>query len=177
MGATLYCPATRPRLADDIVRRAAQGVVAIVVCLEDSVADHDLDGAERNAVAQLRELGRRGRAAADDLRPGARTVEQVPMLVAALGDHAHVLTGFVVPKFNQHNGAAFLDAVVAAGISIGRRLLVMPVLESSELSYVETRAEGLLATRRLLDKYRELRSRGPRRGHRPVGRVRAAAGA
>ncbi len=154
MGATLYCPATRPRLADDIARRAAQGVVAVVVCLEDSVADHDLDGAERNAVTQLRELARRG-VPLPMIFVRVRTVDQVPMLAAALGDDAHVLTGFVVPKFSQHNGGAYLDAVVDAGASIGRRLLVMPVLESSELSYVETRAEGLLATRRLLDKYRE----------------------
>src|SRR5947209_158081 len=39
LGATLYCPATRPRLAHDIQRRAAAGVVSVVVCLEDAVPD------------------------------------------------------------------------------------------------------------------------------------------
>ncbi|MDT4950920.1 MAG: hypothetical protein QOJ37_3515, partial [Pseudonocardiales bacterium] len=37
-----------------------------------------------------------------------------------------------------------------------RRLLAMPVLESTEMGYVETRTSSLLGTRRLLEKYREL---------------------
>ncbi len=155
LGATLYCPATRPRLAGDIRRRAAQGVVSMVVCLEDSVADHDLHGAERNAVAQLRELGGRADASLPLVFVRVRTVAQIPMLVEQLGEHAHVLTGFVVPKFGEHNGSAFLEAVVSASAAIGRRLLMMPVLESPEMGYVETRAAALLATRALLDKYRE----------------------
>lgn len=154
LGATLYCPATRPQLANDIVRRGARGVVSIVVCLEDSVADHDLLAAERNAVAQLRQLGRSGQSV-PMIFVRVRSVDQIPMIVDALGDQVHVLSGFVVPKFNQHNGNAYLDAVVGAGASVGRRLLVMPVLESAELSYVESRPAELLATRLLLDKYRE----------------------
>jgi citrate lyase beta subunit len=154
LGATLYCPATRPQLATDIVRRAAQGVVTVVVCLEDSVPDAELAAAERNTVAQLRRLGE---------SPGAlpmifvrvRCVEQIPMLVRALGEHVGVLTGFVVPKFGGHNGAAYLDEVVAAGDRVGRRLLVMPVLESPEIGYVETRLSSLIAARDLLDKYRD----------------------
>src|SRR5439155_26558245 len=63
LGATLYCPATRPQLARDIARRAAHGVVSLVVCLEDSVPDAELATAELNAVTQLRELSRSGAAA------------------------------------------------------------------------------------------------------------------
>jgi citrate lyase beta subunit len=84
-----------------------------------------------------------------------RTADQIPMLVRELGEHARVLTGFVVPKFAEDTGAPFLEAVVAAGETIGRRLLVMPVLESPEMGYLESRISSLLAARRLLDKYRE----------------------
>ena len=153
LGATLYCPATRPQLAADIRRRAAEGVVSVVVCLEDSVADADLADAERNAITQLKELG-----SSDGPVPmvfvRVRKVEQVPMLLAALGEQVGVLTGFVIPKFSEENGSAYLDEVVAASDALGRRLLVMPVLESSELSFVETRVSSLLGARRLLDKYR-----------------------
>jgi citrate lyase beta subunit len=154
LGATLYCPATRPQLARDIARRAAAGVVSMVVCLEDSVPDGELHRAERNAVAQLRELARSG-AARPLLFVRVRSVEQIPMLVAALGEHVDVLTGFVVPKFGEENGAAYLDEVVAASQAVGRRLLVMPVLETAEIAYVESRISALHAARRLVDKYRE----------------------
>lgn len=154
LGATLYCPATRPELARDIVRRAAHGVLTIVVCLEDSVPDAELTAAEANTLTQLRRLG-----AAPEPLPmifvRVRRVEQIPMLVDGLGEHVGVLTGFVVPKFGEETGAAYLDAVTAASDRIGRRLLVMPVLESLDIGYVETRVSSLLGARRLVDKYRE----------------------
>ncbi|WP_395296331.1 HpcH/HpaI aldolase/citrate lyase family protein [Kitasatospora hibisci] len=53
LGATLYSPATRPSLKADIRKQAARGVVSMVLCLEDSIADHEVAGAEANLVAQL----------------------------------------------------------------------------------------------------------------------------
>ncbi len=155
MGATLYCPATRPQLAADIVRRAATGVTSMVVCLEDSVADGELAAAELNAVEQLARLH-----GADVALPllfvRVRRPDQIPMIVDGLGERSAVLDGFVLPKFTELNGADYLDAVSAAGESRGRRLLAMPVLESPEYSHAESRATSLLAARRLLDKYRHL---------------------
>ena len=63
LGATLYSPATRPKLADDIARRAGEGATSMVVCLEDSIPDHALLEGERNAVAQLRHYATPGRTA------------------------------------------------------------------------------------------------------------------
>jgi citrate lyase beta subunit len=154
LGATLYCPATRPRLADDIARRAAQGVVTMVVCLEDSVPDAELAAAERNIVEQLRQLAESA-APAPMIFVRVRGPEQIPMLVDALGPHVGAVTGFVVPKFTEDNGLAYLDEIAAASERIGRRLLVMPVLESVDIGYVESRTSSLLAARQLLDKYRE----------------------
>ena len=154
LGATLYCPATRPRLAQDIVRRAARGVVTVVVCLEDSVPDSQLEAAEHNTVHQLRELSESGaRRPLIFLR--VRSVEQIRKLVDGLGRHVDVLTGFVVPKFGEETGTAYFDEVLAAGERSGRPLLVMPVLESREVSYVESRINSLLAARQIVDKYRD----------------------
>jgi len=155
LGATLYCPATRPRLAHDIVRRAALGVAALVVCLEDSVRDCDLAAAELNAVAQLREAAATG-ADLPLIFVRVRNAAQIPMLVAGLGEHAGVLTGFVVPKFTEESGGAYFDEVIAAGEVLGRRLLVMPVLESPDLAFVESRLASLAGARQLIDKYRDL---------------------
>jgi citrate lyase beta subunit len=153
LGATLYCPATRPQLAQDIRRRAAGGVISFVVCLEDAVADADVTVAESNAIAQLKAL------AADEDRPlvfvRVRGVEQIALLVEGLGQDADVLAGFVLPKFTEECGAAYLEAVAVASAALGRRLWAMPVLEGPEIAFVETRQPSLLAARRLVDKYRE----------------------
>jgi citrate lyase beta subunit len=154
LGATLYSPANRPNLADDIARRAAQGVVSMVACLEDAVADAELALAERNVLAQLRSYAAR-QADGPLVFVRVRAPEQIPMVTAGLDGYPPVLTGFVVPKFGDECGAAYLDAVATESARIGRRLLVMPVLETRDVMHAETRLGALLGVRRLLDKYRE----------------------
>jgi citrate lyase beta subunit len=155
LGATLYTPATRPALAADVAKRGAQGLMSCVVCLEDAVADDDLSAAERNAVEQLRVLGDNERS-----KPlifvRVRAAEQIPMIVDGLGEHAGLLTGFVLPKFTQVSGKAYLQAIAEASASSGRRLLAMPVLESREFMYAEQRISELMGVRELLDAYRDL---------------------
>src|SRR3954452_8853851 len=56
LGATLYCPATRPNLAEDMGGRAAAGAVTAVACLQDAVPAGHLVDAEHTAAAQLRRL-------------------------------------------------------------------------------------------------------------------------
>jgi citrate lyase beta subunit len=153
LGATLYSPATRPKLANDIARRAAHGGTSMVVCLEDSIPDDALDTAERNAVAQLRHYaGTRPNGPLIFIR--VRSPEQIPMLIDALGEGLDVLTGFVLPKFTDVNGAAYLDAVAGASACIGRTLFAMPVLESPEIGAAESRTATLVAVRTLLQRYR-----------------------
>lgn len=154
LGATLYSPASRPTLAGDIATRAAAGVVSHVICLEDAVADVELAAAEQNVLAQLRAYAQTG-ACGPLLFVRVRAPEQIPMIIAGLGEQARILTGFVVPKFTDDCGTDYLDAVVDASARIGRRLFVMPVLESQEIIFAESRLATLLGVRRLLDKYRE----------------------
>ncbi len=59
LGATLYSPATRPRLADDVVKLAGRGVVSMVLCLEDSIDDSEVTAAEENLVRQFADLDTR----------------------------------------------------------------------------------------------------------------------
>jgi len=156
LGATLYMPATRPRLAEDLGRQAAAGVLSTVVCLEDAIADADLPGAEVNLVEQLTRY-----ATTHDDGDGplvfvrVRRAEQITDLVARLGDHVGILSGFVLPKFTETSGADHLDAMSDAAAASGRRLLAMPVIESPEIIHRETRQDALLGVQRLLDKDRD----------------------
>ncbi|GHJ37914.1 hypothetical protein Sm713_35230 [Streptomyces sp. TS71-3] len=56
LGATLYSPATRPRLAEDILKQTRHGVISMVLCLEDSIDDAEVDAAEENVIRQLIQL-------------------------------------------------------------------------------------------------------------------------
>ena len=157
LGATLYSPATRPRLADDIVKQAERGVVSMVLCLEDSIDDRDVVAGEANLVRQFAELaGRPGGAEGLPLLfIRVRTPGQITDLVERLGGTVTLLSGFVLPKFTEESGVPFLEALARAEAACGRRLFAMPVLESPQLLHLESRVETLSGISRVVDKYRE----------------------
>jgi citrate lyase beta subunit len=155
LGATLYSPATRPRLAEDVVKQAARGVVSMVLCLEDSIDDAEVVGAEANLVRQFAELAALDEAALPLLFIRVRTPEQIPDLARRLGPAVRLLSGFVLPKFTEERGIPFLEGLSEAEAASGRRLFAMPVLESPELLHLETRAAALDGIFRTVDKYRD----------------------
>ncbi|PKW07567.1 Citrate lyase beta subunit [Streptomyces sp. 1222.5] len=155
LGATLYSPATRPRLADDIVKQAANGVVSMVLCLEDSIDDADVVAGEENLVRQFADLASRPGVEPPLLFIRVRTPEQIPDLVRRLGATVRLLSGFVLPKFTEERGIPFLEALTTAESAGGHRLFAMPVLESPELLYRESRVDTLEGISRAVDKYRD----------------------
>jgi citrate lyase beta subunit len=155
LGATLYSPATRPRLADDVLKQAGRGVVSMVLCLEDSIDDADVGPGEENLVRQLTALDELPDADLPLLFIRVRTPEQIPDLVRRLGPAVRQLSGFVLPKFTEERGIPFLEALATAEAESGRRLFAMPVLESPELLYRESRVETLEGISRAIDKYRD----------------------
>ncbi|MFF4387123.1 MULTISPECIES: HpcH/HpaI aldolase/citrate lyase family protein [unclassified Streptomyces] len=155
LGATLYSPATRPTLAADIRKQAGRGVVSMVLCLEDSISDGDVAGAEENLVRHFCELDVDG-AELPLLFIRVRTPEQIPDLVRRLGGSVRRLAGFVLPKFDENRGLAFLEAVAEAEAVSGLpRLYAMPVLETPGLLHLETRVEALAGISRTVNSHRE----------------------
>ncbi|MER6443134.1 MULTISPECIES: HpcH/HpaI aldolase/citrate lyase family protein [unclassified Streptomyces] len=155
LGATLYSPATRPQLADDVLKQAARGVVSMVLCLEDSIDDSEVVAAEQNLVRQFADLAARPAAELPLLFVRVREPEQIPDLVRRFGASVRLLSGFVLPKFTEERGVPFLEALTAAEAASGRRLFAMPVLESPCLLYLESRRETLAGISRVVDKYRD----------------------
>ncbi|MFF4419735.1 HpcH/HpaI aldolase/citrate lyase family protein [Streptomyces sp. NPDC001549] len=155
LGATLYSPATRPTLAADIRKQAGRGVVSMVLCLEDSISDGDVTGAEENLVRHFSELDADA-AELPLLFIRVRTPEQIPDLVRRLGGSVRRLAGFVLPKFDENRGIAFLEAVAEAEAVGGlSRLYAMPVLETPDLLHLETRVEALAGISRTVNSHRE----------------------
>ncbi|MET7789837.1 HpcH/HpaI aldolase/citrate lyase family protein [Streptomyces sp900116325] len=154
LGATLYSPATRPRLADDIIKQAGRGVVSMVLCLEDSIDDSEVTEAEENLVRQFTDLAARG-VEVPLLFIRVREPEQITDLVNRLGGSARLLSGFVLPKFTEERGVPFMEALTKAETAMSRRLFAMPVLESPELLHLESRGETLRGIARTVDRYRD----------------------
>ncbi|UDY23236.1 HpcH/HpaI aldolase/citrate lyase family protein [Nocardioides sp. Kera G14] len=154
LGATLYSPATRPRLVDDLVRSRARGVVSSVVCLEDSIRDADVESALTHLVTVLSAFaGRADEAPLVFVR--VRSPEQIDHITRELGDSADALVGFVLPKFAEDSGGDYLRAVECASERLSRRLWAMPVIETPEVMYAESRSEALGGIARVLRHHRD----------------------
>ena len=152
LGATLYTPGTRADYASRISALVGLGVTSTVLCLEDAISDADVPAAERNVAAQLTALHQAG-TATPLMFVRVRHPDQVRSLVKEVGDAAAVLTGFVFPKFTAAAGAEFFEVLAEARGDTGLPLYGMPVLESPEITYSESRASELLAVRALLIKH------------------------
>ncbi|MEU9487657.1 HpcH/HpaI aldolase/citrate lyase family protein [Streptomyces decoyicus] len=157
LGATLYSPATRPRLAADVRKQAGLGVKSMVLCLEDSISDGDVEAGEENLVRQLGLLDEAAAAGSDLplLFIRVRAPGQIPDLVRRMGAAVHRVSGFVLPKFTEERGVPFLEALTTAESDCARRLYAMPVLESPQLLHLESRAETLRGIAETVDKYRD----------------------
>ncbi|WP_104086822.1 HpcH/HpaI aldolase/citrate lyase family protein [Arthrobacter sp. GMC3] len=161
LGGTLYTPANRADLVKDVLRQRDLGCASMVLCLEDSIPDADVPAAESNVVQALSRLSEH-----DGDLPllfvRVRTPEQMLSVSRRAGHSLSILTGFVIPKFDNETGAgaAFLDALhtiqAEQGLDgTGRRLRIMPILESPAVIHLETRAQALTNIHELLRANRE----------------------
>lgn len=159
IGATLYMPGNTNR---EICRLIAEfkipGLISTVLCLEDSIDDRDVAGAEKNLALQLGTLlalKDRG-LSLPYIFVRVRNVRQFKRFTRILGPSLHVLTGFVFPKFDLFNGPKYFEHLAQTNRLFGVTLYGMPIIESPGLINLETRAEQLLSVKNLLDSYREL---------------------
>lgn len=154
LGATLYVPATKDGLATAVRRQAAAGARAMVIDLEDAIADDSVDSALTTTQQTLQDLH-------DDppdslIFVRVRSAAHIEQLAGDLGPAISAVSGFVLPKFSVTEGRGYLKAVAAAAQNSTHPLYGMPVLETPRVLYRESREAELVGIRELLDEYREL---------------------
>lgn len=126
----------------------------MVIDLEDAIADHDVELAMSNLATVLDDLALR-----DERVPmlfvRVRRAEQIDELVGRLAAGVGVLSGFVLPKFTATDGGDHLDRIGAASTRIGRVLYAMPIIESTSVLHLESRAYALETIRQVLARHRD----------------------
>ncbi len=159
LGATLYMPATRTSIAQDLLDRKFPGLSSMVIDLEDSVGDEELHKAEAQLLHHIDTLNQaleRRAFSMDDLPLifiRVRDPLQFRRISSELGNAQQVLTGYVFPKFSSQTGAQFLEILEAINQDFGV-LYGMPILESSDILFKESRMDALMKIKALLDSYK-----------------------
>ncbi|WP_445492987.1 HpcH/HpaI aldolase/citrate lyase family protein [Niallia sp. 03133] len=161
LASTLYMPATRPNIYYDLLIKKHAALTSMVICLEDSIGDHEVELAEKKLVEELAKIK-------DGLEKGAvikkelplifiriRSVDQFLRIMEALEQYMDLLTGIVIPKFDASIGSIILKELESYN-NRGHVLYAMPILETKKIIEKETRMTELLSIKEVLDQYKHL---------------------
>ena len=162
LGATLYMPGKK-NILNSIKEKKLIGLTSMVMCFEDATAEEDLPIAENNVLEILEKLS-------VDLENETinqndiplfflrvRTIEQFKNFTDRLTKkHLKILTGFVFPKFTTKNGYLYLSHLRELNNKFQELIYGMPILESAEIAFKETRSYELTGIKNLLMPYKDL---------------------
>ena len=156
VGGLLYMPAFQDNVVQKIKSKKITGLTSVAFCLEDAIRDEALEEAERKLSCILAELrpvyaNESGKGRNPLLFVRVRTPEHMRYISDLLGENENLLTGYILPKFDLTNGAAYMNAIRDINEKHEESLYVMPVLESSMIADNATRLSVLKQIRDLLD--------------------------
>ncbi|MCS1394346.1 HpcH/HpaI aldolase/citrate lyase family protein [Lysinibacillus boronitolerans] len=160
LGATLYMPASMPTIVSLIRLQKYKQLTSLVIDLEDAVGDAELVDCEAKLIEDISELYalyQQKQLLLQELPllfVRVRHVEQFQKLTTALGKKQEILTGYVFPKFTAEQGARYFELLEQTILENDLILYGMPILESREVLYKESRLEALLNIKAVLHQYR-----------------------
>lgn len=149
LGATLYIPGSMPNITTKLTNIHLKNLTNTIICLEDSIADFELIEAENNVIHELRlidqgfEKGVNLEQELPLLFLRIRNVEQLQKLAEQLGHTIGLFTGIVFPKCTAANAERFLACLRTINLHYSTNLYALPILETKEIIYSETREQEL----------------------------------
>ncbi len=162
LGATLYMPGTK-EVVDKILNKQLTDLTSMVMCFEDAIMEEEVITAENNVIKHLTMISEaigNGSISIDDIPLTflrVRTTEQFRSFAERLNPElAHVLSGFVFPKFYSYNANEYLHILEDLNKDLGVRLYGMPILEGHAIAMIETRLNELNQLRDILKPYKDL---------------------
>lgn len=162
VGANLYMNGLMD-IYKKIKEKALGNCTTVTVCFEDAISESKVPLAEKEFIESLRNLAR-------DAEDGEISYNDIPLIFIRVRnniqfkslttkfnhDIARLITGFVFPKFTMENGEDYLEHSLYISNKLNEKFYVMPILESKNIIYKESRVEALIGIRELLSKYKDI---------------------
>ena len=162
IGSNLYMNALMD-IYNNIKLKKIKDITTITICFEDSIKEGDVAKGEINVLSALEALNR-------DLEIGELNEELMPLIFIRVRsnyqfikfssrlskEQLRLITGFIFPKFNKLNGLQYLEHLNRISNEYNDKIYGMPILESEEIIFKETRMKEILYLRNLIDEYKDL---------------------
>jgi len=149
LGAVLYMPGSMPNFSSKLTNKNLENLTTLFIDLEDAVSDSQLVEAENNVTQELKLLERSVNDGDIDVNQlpllflRIRNVQQLQELARQLGGTLGLLTGIVFPKCTSANALGFFNCLKEINREESIYLYALPILETKEIIYAETREQEL----------------------------------
>ena len=151
VGGLLYMPATRSKIAEEIIHKTNENFNSICLDLEDAVGVESVKEAEYTLINTIKKINKA-------IKNNQLTYDELPLIFVRVRrpqqlynikrklttEELNVLTGFNFPKLDKSNIVEYLKAFNFVKKNVKTPLYFMPILESQSIMNKETRLEELL---------------------------------
>jgi citrate lyase beta subunit len=157
VGSLLYVPALNYKAISKVINKGIPGVMSIAFCLEDSIDDSSVDVAESKVIETFLTLSQDEANEANEANDTplyfirTRSPQQMLTIAALLEDSIKALCGFILPKFGTENAEEYFRVLSHINANSPREIFVMPILETKEIAYIESRAQTIEYLRGVMD--------------------------
>lgn len=159
VGALLYSPANNNTIVQSLIDEKFEHPFSLALCLEDTIPDDRVEAAEEKLILSLSELIEK-KQQKDFYLPKifirVREPQQITKLTKKLGNALEILTGFIIPKFDQSNADTYIEEIKAVNNISKSPIYIMPIFESLTLIPLVTRYEILYSLKAKLDRIKDL---------------------
>jgi len=158
IGANMYMPATMDNVLDKLMNDDFHSVGAITLCMEDAIPAADVEKAEQCTLELLKDLHELKQKKETLNIPlifiRVRTPEQFKNFAKKLNkNHLAELSGFNFPKFTANNGDLYFKTLEELSQKYNEILYGMPIIETDEIIFKETRFHALEQIQKILMRY------------------------
>lgn len=142
VGALLYSPALNRKVAESIIAEKFNSPYSLALCLEDTIADDNVEFAEKQLGITLKKLLE---ASYDKsfympmIFIRVRSSEQLLRLWKDLAEWVELITGFIFPKYSVGNADSYNEAMKTINAEAHKTVYMMPILESRDIVEYSTR--------------------------------------
>lgn len=153
VGGLLYTPSINSAIVEKILKRKIPCLTSVAFCLEDTIEDDALEGAETELKKSLTAM-----------KKGNINKEELPLLFIRIRtpwhmEHVHkllgsveeLITGYILPKFDLSNASEYADLIKGYNKERKSALYIMPTLESKSIAMTATRADVLIQLKEIID--------------------------
>lgn len=162
VGANLYMNGGK-NFSEKIILGDFNSIGTITICFEDAARDSEVKAFEENVINNLEKLLKY-------IDNNEEVKNNLPLIFFRVRNYSQFInfteklikeyfkyiTGFVFPKFNSENGEKYLELTKELSMKNNEILYAMPILESEEIIYKESRLEELIKVKNLINSYKDI---------------------